>query len=209
MAKTKKNNVEAKSTGAKETKANKKEKGSKKKIEKRNIKKEMWFTLTEKETNVLGRGIGRLYTEKSKKENELKDITKRFRQEIGEFESDIAEKVNVINAGKEFRDVDCEEILDFGKEEVRYMFNKKVHISRPMTDKEKQMSLSIKLNPITNIANNKKLSIVTEADKKKSADIKEVIKEETKKSTKTSPIDNVSKAHNKSAAYSDLMGSGE
>jgi len=187
--------------------------GVKKWIEKRTIKKELWFDLTEKETVEFGRSIGHFYTEKAKKENELRDISKKFKQEIGEFESEIAEKVAVINARKEFREVECVEILDFQKKEVRYTVKGKVHVSRPMDDREKQMSLKIKSKPIVSaVGSNKPVpnngSSIKDAKVQRSNEVKEVMNSETSKSTKKSAVDIVANVNVPSNAHAELSGGG-
>lgn len=201
----------AKKKTTKKASGKKKAPAGKKRIEKRSIKKELWFTLTKDELLILGKQVFRLHIDKAKQENELKDISKKFKQKIGELDAEIAEKVNLGDAGKEFRDVACDEILDFGKAEVRYVFKGKTHVSRGMTDKEKQMSMTIKSRPIQSAVGANKPSLVPDpdAETQKSNEIKEVMNEETNKKTKNSAIDSVAKAHDKkSQAQSELSGGG-
>jgi len=183
----------------------------KKSIEKRNITKSLWFDLTNEDNLAFLKALTSLYTNKAIKENELKDIGKKFKQEIGEIDSEIAEKYGIVKAKGEFREVDCVEVLDFMKKEVRYVVKGKVHISRPMDDREKQMSLTIKSKPIVSaVGSNKPVpndgSSIKDAKVQRSNEVKEVMNSETSKSTKKSAVDTV--ANVRSDAHAELSGGG-
>lgn len=195
---------------AKETKKAEKKKvstkGSKagKKFEKRDMKKSFWFALTDKEKKIHADKMVRILTEKGKKELQFADVKKKWQGEIKELETQVEEHRQVYGAGKEWREVDCVEVKDFQKLEVRYTMGKKIMESRKMDDREKQMALQIKGKPIDNKSSKKDKEKVD----KKTGEIRKVMKAETPKNTKKSAVDGPKVVTSNSSAYQELHGGG-
>lgn len=201
MAKTTTKKTSTRKTGTRKKVAGK----TTKKIEKREMKKSFWFKLTAEEKKHHADEMVRVMTEKGKKELQFSDVKKKWQTEIKELETEIDEHRQTYNAGKEWREVDCIEIKDFQKLEVRYMVGKKIMESRPMDDREKQMVLAVKGKPI-DIDKTQK-TLIDKADDEMSKDVKEVMKEETGKKTKKSSLDRKGPVST-SSAYQELHGGG-
>lgn len=178
-------------------------KGVTKKFEKRDIKKSFWFTLTKDEKKHHADEMVRVMTDKGKKELQFSDVKKKWSGQIKELETTVEEHRQTYNAGKEWREVDCVEVKDFQKLEVRYMKGKEILQSRAMDEREKQMALNIKGKPI-NVT--KKSAKDGEDIDMKTGEIREVMKEETNKKTKTSPLNTGKTIETSSSAYADLHG---
>ena len=175
-----------------------------KKFEKRDIKKSFWFKLTADEKKHHADEMVRFMTEKGKKELQFADVKKKWQGEIKGLETEVEEHRQVYGAGKEWREVDCVEVKDFQKLEVRYTMGKKVMESRKMDEREKQMALQVKGKPIDNKKNangNGKLD-------KKTGEIRDVMKDETSKNTKKSAVDGPKIVTSNSSAYQELHGGG-
>lgn len=174
-----------------------------KKFEKRDIKKSFWFKLTEKEKKHHADEMVRVMTEKGKKELQFSDVKKKWQGQIKELETEVESHRQTYNAGKEWREVACIEVKDFQKLEIRYLIGKKVQESRAMDEREKQMTLQVKGKPITEKNKSEGKADVVDI---KSGEIKDVIKEETNKKTKTSPLNNSKTVETSSSAYAELHG---
>jgi len=176
----------SKKTGGKKTKT--------KKLAKRKLNKSFWFDLTKDE--VLG------FKETSHNlKNEIDDETsiqttqvetfkaeqKKVNAHIADLEREERSARKTADKKKEYREVECDEVTDWAKGEVRFMFGKKVMETRPLDEKEKQMAMTINQKAI-----NEPSAAIEKVVIKTQDDIKDIIKEETSRTTKKSAVDPIS-----------------
>ncbi len=159
----------------------------KRKVEKRDFKKSFWFLLTEKELKSTIRKAVTANKLRNEKVQTFTDLKKSKSAEISELEVQIQDFMRLLDTQKEWREVDCIEVRDYQKLEVRYVLGKKVLLSRKMDEKEKQMAFTMKNKPI----NSGKNEALAQAEKGIDSEIQDVVNEETNKKTKKSAVDNV------------------
>jgi len=112
-----------------------------KRIEKRDMKKHFWIQLSDKELAKLGTDSGKLRGKINIRKDKFDDMKKKESAEIKELETELAGMLHTLGTGKEQREIECIEVKDFGKKEVRYMAGKKVLQSRNMTGEELQTAM--------------------------------------------------------------------
>jgi len=168
------------------------------KFERREIKKKFWFSLTTKEKDDSGKLAGEIDGQIQRDEEKAADLRKEWKVKIDGKRSKLRGLLATLKAGKEFREVDCEEVKDFGKKEIRYMVGKKCMESREMTSNELQLSMGVLKggkSDTPTVKANATVATVTELRPPVDKDVKDVINQETNAKTKTSPLDTRSSAH--------------
>jgi len=154
-----------------------------KKIEKRDIKKSFWFDLSKKEKEDASDSLVKTMTKKIKKELQFNDVKKKWNGDIKELDSECNHYHKLLEAGKEWRELECIEIKDFAKLEVRYMHGTKLIDTREMNGEERQIALTINNKPVT------ETKLPKEPKTQKEKDVQDVMRSETNKSTKKSAVD--------------------
>lgn len=176
---------------------------SKARIEKKEVQKKFWFPLASKDKDKLGKEAGDVNATIIRDTEHLTNLKKEWNAKIDAKQGRLNDILEMLKAGKQFRDVDATEVKDFGKEEIRWMVDGKVFEKRPMTEVEKQTSMPV--DPVKSGAAEARLKKEAAAFKnKKHADaakqiypglkvadpeITAVRRSETNRHTKTSAVD--------------------
>lgn len=163
-------------------KAAAKKTGSKKKIEKRTLTKSFWFKLTDKEISERNIRANELRDEIDDKKEQFGEVKKKWNSEIKALEVEEKSIREAAKERKEYREVETEEIKDWTKQEVRYMVGGKLHTSRAMDDNEKQMAMTVKSVPVTEVEQ-------PAPEDNAANDVRDVMRDETSKGTKKSAVD--------------------
>ena len=98
------------------------------------IKAREWlpFDLTDQEKISIGQELSALKENLDKTQQELKQITNRFRNNIKLYESEINSRFNILRDGFESRQVNCTKRVDFDKKTVEFHYENKLISTRPL-----------------------------------------------------------------------------
>lgn len=112
---------------------------------KRTVQTTRWlkYEFSDGEKILLAGEIARKHIEAGHLEKKKQEITKRFAAEIAAADSVLGELSSKINDGHEYRDVECEKVLDYSTGTVTVVRKDTAEVveERPMQDEEKQPEL--------------------------------------------------------------------
>lgn len=156
--------------------------------EKRKVMRNVDVKLTKEEVHDFGKESAELDRQIDDKELELKEETERRKGEIKTLQSDMRKKLRLIRQGFETRNVECEEIKDFNRNVVEYYYQGEMVHERVMEPSERQLQL-------IKDKHEKAQSEAKEAANgshptSKQAEVASIIKDETRRTTKHSSVDN-------------------
>lgn len=99
--------------------------------------------MTESEFAQKGKDAAKLQREIEVLDNKLKAAKDEHKAETGVRESELGTILSTIRRGKEDREVECEEVMDFEKGTVEYFHKGELMESRTMRNDERQASMNI------------------------------------------------------------------
>lgn len=163
------------------------------------VEKELTFDLTVEERAKMADEAGAAEEEARALEAELSQYTSDKKAKIAGLYEKSSELLKLIRRRKEERVVDCDEVRDYEKAEVRWMWKGKEMEARPMTEQEKQVKLDLdekkRKRHQQNLAKVQDALKGGEAPKKKKTkqeqekqDLQDVIRAETNSKTKTDMV---------------------
>lgn len=115
----------------------------KKGTEKKEYVKGFWFNLRDEEIVAMARNTGEVASKLNKDREAFKSVKTEWTQKIKDKETELDTMHATMKAGKEWREVDCVEITDFNKKEIRWEVKGKVMGSRDLSNDEMQMGLPL------------------------------------------------------------------
>ena len=158
------------------------------------IKRTLNLPLSKEEVSKKAHEAAKYSQEVNKYEAIRKEQSDKYKAIIDANSAKMHQNLNDISTGTSKREVSCEEIKDFDKKTVSYRYQGKIVETRQLTEEDKQLEFGAAKSKARKWQNANKALATTEKDFKKgdskSAQIKQVYKEETGKNTAKSVLSN-------------------
>lgn len=156
-------------------------------VDQKEIEREIVFKLTEQEVADKGRECAFLDLELAKIRMQFKSVKEEWMAKIKTVDSQRIEISSIIRSGEEPRKVKCLEAKDFKANTVYYIFNDEVVDERVLEAHERQPGFAMPRSPSG--ASDSEEDLESEAKQDWGNGLKDVIRDETRTSTKHSSVD--------------------
>ena len=163
--------------------------------ETKRINKELPIPLTEQEFSERGKELAEAHKEYGSLEREFKAVKKDWAAKLGSKEEHVSQLAGVIRDGFERRIVECEVVLDFTSNEVRYVYQGNVIETRAMTAEERQQGFAFDASVIRRTpdevlaAEPEPIDASYTVVQDPQEEIRDIIRDETRQLTKSSAVD--------------------